>query len=278
MDQVSPYTAISYNNEKGFNAELGGRLNIHSEYGNNFTFNFNPFYRLENNNKVFVNLYSSFKTPTLYQLFDGYAGNPDLEPETGITGEAGIEIKSVPAVKTRIVAFYRNGKNSILYTSNPSTFESKYLNAAQQTNYGAELEFSYAKEKKEVSFNYTYTGGKTTASFDGTGTPLNKDTTYFNLYRIPKHAVNLMLGYHACKNLFTSLAVHAVSKRDEFVYAGQPEILKGYATIDLHADYRFGKLARVFLDLKNITNKQYFDFLGYNARRFNFTTGISFQL
>ncbi len=278
MDQVSPYASIAYIREEGFGAELGGRLNLHSEYGNNFTFNLNPFYRMENNNKLFLNLYSSFKTPTLYQLFDGFAGNADLEPETGFTGEAGFELKSVPAVKTRLVAFYRNGKNSILYTSDPSTFESKYLNAAKQTNYGAELEFSYVKDKKEISFNYTYTDGKTTAAFDGTGTPLGKDTTYFNLYRIPKHTVNLTLGYHVCKNAFASLAVHAVTKRDEYVYAGQPEVLKGYATIDLHGEYRFGKLARVFLDLKNITNKQYFDFLGYNARRFNFTTGISFQL
>ncbi|MEO6611002.1 MAG: TonB-dependent receptor [Chitinophagaceae bacterium] len=278
MNQSSPYASIGYINKKGFSAELGGRLNIHSEYGNNFTFNLNPFYRMENDNKLFLNLYTSFKTPTLYQLFDDYAGNPDLKPETGVTGEAGIEIKSVPAMKTRLVLFYRDGKNSILYTSNPSTFESKYLNAAKQTNYGAELEFSYAKDKKEMSFNYTYTDGKTTAAFDGTGAPLGKDTTYFNLYRIPKHAVNVMLGYHACKNVFTSLLVHAVTKRDEFVYAGQPEILKGYATIDLHGEYRLGKLARVFLDLKNITNKQYFDFLGYNARRFNFTTGISFHL
>ncbi len=278
MDQLSPYASIGYIQEQGFGAELGGRLNFHSEYGNNFTFNFNPFYRLENNNKLFLNLYTSFKTPTLYQLFDGYAGNPDLKPETGFTGEAGVEIRSVPALKTRLVGFYRNTEHAILYTSNPATFESKYLNAAKQTNYGAELELSYAKDKKELAFNYTYTDGRTTAAFDGTGSPLGKDTTYFNLYRIPKHAVNLTLGYQACKNLFTSLLVHVVSKRDEYVYAGAPEILKGYATIDLHGDYRFGKLARVFLDLKNVTNKQYFDFLGYNARRFNFMMGVSFQL
>jgi len=74
------------------------------------------------------------------------------------------------------------------------------------------------------------------------------------------------------------VAVHAITKRDEYVYAGLPETLKGYATIDVHGEYCFDKQARVFLDLRNITNKQYFDFLGYNTRRFNFTTGISFQL
>ena len=107
---------------------------------------------------------------------------------------------------------------------------------------------------------------------------MGKDTTYFNLYRIPKHAINLVMGYHATKNIFTSLQVHAVSKRDEFVYAGAPEVLAGYATVDIYGEYRMGKVARFYVDLKNITGKKYFDFLGYNARRFNFTTGISFNL
>ncbi len=278
MDQVSPYASVSHNKEKGFNLELGGRVNIHSEYGTNATFNINPFFLAENRDKFFVNLYSSFKTPTLYQLFDEFAGNPDLKPETGIIAEAGMEIRSVPAMKTRVTGFYRNGKNNILYTSDPVTYESKYLNAAKQTNYGAEFEFSYSKDKKEFSFNYTYTDGKTTAGFDGTGAPLGKDTTYFNLYRIPKHAVNLMLGYHACKNVFTSLRVHAITDRDEYVYAGTPETLKGYVTVDLYGEYKLGSVIRFFLDLKNITNKKYFDFLGYTTRRFNFTAGLSFQL
>jgi vitamin B12 transporter len=206
------------------------------------------------------------------------AGNENLNPETGIVAEAGFELRSVPAVKTRIVGFYRNGKNNILYTFNPNTFESKYLNASKQTNYGAEFEFAYAKEKKDFSLNYTYTDGKTTAPFDGTGTPLTKDTSYFNLYRVPKHAVNIVLGFHPTKKLFTSLRVHAISDRDEYVYAGTPEVLKGYVTFDVFGEYRFDKLVRLFIDLKNITNKQYFDFLGYNTRRFNFTGGIAFQL
>lgn len=278
MKQSSPYASVIYKNQNGFNAELGGRVNFHSEYGSNVTFTFNPYYVMENRNKIFANVYSSFKAPTLYQLFDAFAGNPDLDPETGMTVEAGAEMKSVPALKARLTGFYRKGKDVILYTFDPNTFMSKYMNASEQTNYGAELELGYAKEKKDFSLNYTYTDGKTTAAFDGTGAPLAKDTSYYNLYRIPKHAVNVVLGYHFTNKLFTSLSARVIGKRSEYVYAGLPEELKGYATVDLYGEYRMGNFAKFYLDLKNITNKQYFEFLGYNARRFNFTTGISFQL
>jgi vitamin B12 transporter len=214
----------------------------------------------------------------LYQLFDGYAGNINLTPEKGIIGEIGVALVSNKTYHARIVGFYRNTKDAIVYTFNPTTYASKYLNAGKQLNYGVELEASYTYEKFKLTANYTYTDGKTTAAFDGTGKPLGKDTTYFNLYRIPKHSINLNAGIQATKAIYTSLQLHAVSKREEFIYGSMPETLKGYATIDLYGEYKFDKVIKVFLDLKNITNKQYVDFLGYNTRKFNFVTGISFRL
>ena len=276
MNQISPYVSVNYR-YNNFNLELGSRLNLHSEYGTNLSFTFNPSIIVKNKVKVFGNLYSAFKTPTLYQLFDLSAGNFDLLPEKGIIGEAGLELFSIQSFKARIVGFYRKTKDAIIYTFDPSTFESKYLNVGKQTNYGTELEFGYTKGKLNIHANYTFTDGKTSSAYDGTGTPIGKDSSYYNLYRIPKHAFNLNAGYQVTKAIFTSIQFQSVSKREEFVYGSVPEILKAYSTINLYSEYKFKKQVKLFLDLKNITNKKYFDFLGYNARRFNFTTGVSFQ-
>lgn len=278
MNQLSPYASVIYKNENGFNAEFGGRWNKHSEYGSNFTFTLNPFYLIKNKVKFFGNLYSAFKTPTLYQLSDPSAGNNQLKPERGTIAEAGVELYSIKNFWARLNGFYRNTKDAILYTYNPIGFTSKYLNAGKQTNYGSELEIKYSHNKISVTGNYTYTNGKTMASFDGTGAPIGKDTAYYNLYRIPKHAFNINVGVQTTKQFFYSIAVHSVSKREEFIYGSKPEVLKSYFTIDLYGEYRFAKEARLFLDLKNITGRQYFDILGYNSKRFNFTTGVSFQL
>ena len=277
MNQISPYASVVYKNNN-FYLELGSRLNIHSEYGTNGTITFNPSYLIKNKAKIFGNVYSAFKTPTLYQLFDISAGNTDLKPEKGIIGEAGVELISIKSFKARVVGFYRTTKEAIVYTFNPSTFESKYLNAAKQTNFGTELEAAYTKGKLTVTANYTYTNGKTTTAFDGTGSPIKKDTSYFNLYRIPKHVFNLNAGVQVTKAIFVSTQIHSVSRREEFVYGGVPEILKAYTIIDLYTEYKFTQHAKLFLDLKNIGNKQYFDFVGYNTRGLNFTTGVSFQL
>lgn len=278
MDQFSPYVSLVYKNNKGFTTEAGGRWNKHSEYGNNFTFTFNPSYAINSTVKVFANLYSAFKTPSLYQLFDAFAGNKDLKPEKGMIAEAGAAISSANIFRLRVVGFYRNTEDAIVYTYNPALFESKYLNVSEQKNYGAEFELNYSRGKLSLDANYTYTDGETTSAFDGTGIPIGKDTTYFNLYRIPKHAINVSVGVQATKAIFIRAQARSVSKREEFIYGSSPEILKAYTTIDLYGEYKFDKVFRLFLDLKNIANKEYFDIRGYNSRKFNFSTGVRFQL
>ncbi len=275
--QISPYASAVYKN-KGLNVELGGRFNEHSEYGSNFTFTFNPSFLVKKKAKVFANLYSAYKTPTLYQLFDTYAGNADLVPEKGIIAEAGAELIAGNPFSARLVGFYRKTTDAIVYTFNPSTFQSKYLNVSNQTNYGFETELSYVKKFFSINANYTYTNGKITSPYDGTGSPLGKDTSYFNLYRIPKHAINLSAGIQLTKDFFVSTHFRSFSKREEFIYGSSPETIDAYAVVDLYSEYKFGKAIRIFLDLKNIANKVYFDIPGYNARKFSFIIGLSFQL
>ena len=277
MKQLSSYASVVYKYKK-LNVELGGRFNKHSEYGNNFTFTFNPSLRLNSGIKVFANLYSAFKTPTLYQLFDDFAGNPDLTPEKGMIAEAGGEMLKGKGFTARWVGFFRKTNDAIIYSFNPSDFNSRYINASRQINYGAELEASFTKGPWKINANYTFTSGKTTASFDGTGSPLGKDTSYFNLYRIPKHNFNLDAGFQVNQSLYVSTQFRSISKREEFIYGAAPVLLDAYTTIDLYGEYKFSSSIRTFIQLKNITNKQYFDVLGYNARRFNMTAGINFQL
>ena len=85
-------------------------------------------------------------------------------------------------------------------------------------------------------------------------------------------------GWQANKKLFLSAQVRAVSKREEFVYGSHPSILDGYATVDLYGEYKLEKIIKLFVDLKNVTDTEYFDILGYNSRRFNFTIGVCFRL
>ncbi len=277
MSQFSPYGSLVYSKNR-FSMEAGARLNFHSEYGSNLTATLNPSYRIQQRVKLFANFYSAFKTPTLYQLFDPSSGNIDLKPEQSLVAEAGLELLPAGGFHGRATGFYRHSTDAITYVYDPSTYIGSYANVNKQSNYGIELELGYTTGKLNFSGNYTYTDGRIKSGLDNTGVEIGKDTSYFNLYRIPKHALNLQLGVQATKSWYISVQSHTVSKRDEYVYAGAPQALKAYTLVNVYTEYRMGHGFNLFLNLQNILDKKYVDILGYNSKRFNFMTGVQFRL
>jgi vitamin B12 transporter len=211
-------------------------------------------------------------------LFDPYIGNKDLDPEKSITYEGGVEFYPMEKMRLRVTDFYGRTKNAIQFViTDPVFYLGQYKNSREQKNYGAEVELNYEGKRWNLAANYTYTRGRVQSAFTESGSALSKDTTYHNLYRVPEHAVNAFITYMAGPRLSVSTLVKYAGKRWEPVYLSAPKQLDDYLTIDLSGLYRIGDKYQFFADLKNITDRKYFEVLGYNARRFNFTTGLRVQ-
>jgi hypothetical protein len=56
----------------------------------------------------------------------------------------------------------------------------------------------------------------------------------------------------------------------------KPKQLKGYADINLEAEYRYSKMLSGFVRLNNIGNQRYFRWERYPSQRFNFMLGLTF--
>jgi len=274
FDQLSPYASLIYTHGKLI-VEGGSRLNYHSSYGTNLTYTFNPSFRINNKTKVFANLYSAFKAPTLYQLFDPGAGNTNLLPEKGSIQELGIEWVGQKFFSARMVGFNRNSQSTIIYSYSPATWSGQYINASAQHNYGLEIESKLKIKALTLRANYAFTDGRIAGRYSGTGIELTKDTSYFNLYRIPKHALNISAGYTRGNWTF-SVSGRAASKRQEFIYGATPAEMPAYITVDLYGEYRLPQLKglRVFADMRNLTNTHYEELRGYSARPFMMMVGV----
>lgn len=272
--QLSPYTSLVYSKSK-LNIELGGRLNHHNIYGNNFTYTFNPSYLIKNNLKIFGNISSAFKTPTHYQLFDVYAGNKNLQPEESRTIEGGLEFFAAGHLRIRTTYFNRQIKNAIQYvTVDPANYVAQYINTNKQKNNGVEMELFYQADKWNIIANYTYTTGKINTGYSESGDGIGKDTTFKNLYRVPKNGASAFIAYKLLPEFTISTLLKYVGNRYEPIYLSSPVKLDNYFTVDVSANYLLNDKWRLFADFKNITNKQYFDVLGYNSRRFNMNAGV----
>jgi vitamin B12 transporter len=226
-----------------------------------------------------VNLYSAFKAPTLFELFDPTFGNKGLNPEESFNVEAGAQWFITNSFSTRAVYFFRNTNNSIefIYTD-PANYISQYQNISNKKASGIELEAEYKGDKWNVAANYTHIEGKLRSPYDNAGFPLGKDTVINDLFRTPNDVFNLNGGMQICKNFYAGTTVHIAGKRLEPIYAGAPKVLGSYYTVDLYGEYRIKKGIKVFADFRNITDQKYFEVLGYNTRGFNFMGGLQLTL
>ena len=271
-NQFSGYASLYLKSTKGFNLDFGGRWNYHSIYGNNFTYSINPFYVINNHYKIYANVSSGYRVPSLYQLYSEY-GNKNLKPEVTTSYEAGVQYYS-ENINARATGFVRNGKDVFLFYTDPNTFASNYINGDKQHDYGIETEATINFTSKfSASLNYTYVDGKITTQNSSV-----KDTSFFNLYKRPKNVFNLSFNYNLTKELYLSTHLKTVSKAYEPQYMAAPYQLKGYYTLDFYSRYKFNKKFSIFADLQNITDQKYFVTRGFATKGFNVDGGVQVSL
>ena len=264
QNQLAIYTALNFNNNKGFNMELGARFNKHSVYGNNTVFNFNPSLQVNDDVKVFANISSGYKTPSLYQLFSEY-GNKNLKPEVSLNTEVGLQhLFDNKNIKTQLVLFARSVQDVHFFYFNSSTFQAQYINQDKQKDYGVEFEASF-KLSKNTTLKTYYTavdGNINTKKSNG------KDTSYSNLLRRPKNSLGINLSTKFSKNLSFTTNLNWFGPRSDAYYNSTTfktdyVTLTGYALLDVYVEYAFNKHnLKAFVNARNITNTTYTEISG----------------
>jgi vitamin B12 transporter len=269
----SLFTSFTLKNLGIFGAEIGGRFNKHSFYGNNSTFTINPYILINDQIKAFVNLNSAFKVPTQYQLFSEY-GTADLRPTQSQTLEIGSQVFSKNKKSNlRAVYFINKAKDVIIYQSASTPPYGKYVNFDKQNDSGIEVDGTLNMGKLNISANYTYIKGEVSTQTDAL-----KDTTFANLFRRPTNTLNLNIGYKILPKWNAAISIRSVNKAALGLYDPTDVVLGDYTTIDLYQDFQINNQFKIYLDTKNITNKTFFDVPGYNSRKFNFMAGLLFTL
>jgi vitamin B12 transporter len=273
-DMVSGYISLSSREFKKFGVEIGGRFTQHNDFGSAFTYAINPYVLLGKQLKLFGSIATAFRAPSVYHLASEY-GNPALEPEKSSHFELGLQFTDISSkFSARATYFNRKVKEVIIFQSLFAPPYGQYRNADQQHDKGMEAELKYAvTDNLQFTANYTFLDGAITTKNNG------KDSSFFNLYRRPKHNINIGLSYQVTPKLYTGVSFRWVDARQDIyfnpdTFAAEQKSLGAYHNFDLYAKYKVLKFLQVYLNLNNITNRQYFELYGYNARKFNFMAGL----
>lgn len=260
---VDPYVNLVYVSDFGLNLNLGGRLNHHSEYGNHFVHNFNPSY-LFRTDKGYIKLMGSYATsyitPNLTQLFGAFGGNPDLKPEENRTLEGGLELNLNKNLIFSTLYFNRREKNTIGYDAN---FAGVNLTEEIRAS-GVEVELAWLPiVQLRVDANYTFTERKGD-----------------NAIRIPKHKVNLSLGYRLGKATDLGLTYAHTGKRLDTDFTSYTDLeLNPYSLVNLHIGHNLiPNRLHMFLGVDNLLNESYTEILGMSTLGRNFRVGIKLDI
>lgn len=272
MHQYSAYASLLFaSNNKKLNIELGGRYNNHSRYGTNYTYTFNPSYKITDRIRVFGSIASGFKAPSIYQLYDTYSGNTNLKAETSVNYETGIQ-QDFSKFSHRLVYFYRDITSGIDY----NYISYQYFNFTEQKTNGIEYEISiHPTTQLNITANYAWLDTKET-----TESRVNyNDTTYAYALRRPKHNINLTIAYQFTPALYASINGKYVSSRYDVGGYKKPDVLMNdYFLVNAYAEYALKKSIKFFADAQNIGNKKFFDIRGYNSIPFMFNIGATLSL
>lgn len=256
--QESLYASLIFNSfDKKFNMELGGRINVNSKYGSNYTYTLNPSYHISKNIQVFGSIATGFKVPSLFQLYSGFTGNDRLQPEESINYEGGVGYTG-KQLRHRIVLFHRKVNRGIDF----DYVNFKYYNIPNQRAYGLECEIAWQPFKNiDVNANATWIGGQEFVQSRLT----TKDSSYAYLLRRPGLQANLQLGYRFKEAWYFSVSGRYVSGRYDVGGFQMPDVrLDDYFIANAYLSYT-KKYGKIFLDLQNFTNTVFYDIRGFNS-------------
>ncbi len=267
---TSTFASLFLKTPAGFNFELGGRYNYHSEFGDKLTYTINPSFVLDNKYKLFAGISSAYKVPSLYQLYSEY-GNIDLKPESSTSYEAGFDLDIISGkLNFNVSGFIRDIENLIDFGA------TGYANLdAKQKDKGYEAEL-FVKPCNIFSIRsfYSYVEGEVEQG----------GIKSFNLYRRPKNTVGANTNIIVTDALDFNVIYKWTDKRyDRYYdssilpYGGTVQVpLHSYHTFDVYGQYKPLSTLTIFADVKNIFDRNYTEFAGYQTKGTNFNVGLKY--
>ena len=269
FNTLDPYASVVYISDYGLSANIGGRLNMHNVYGNQFVYDGNLAYSLLNSKETSVKLLTSYSTafiaPSLYQLYDGYSGNIDLNPETNQTFEVGFDATFKENIQFDVVYFNRREVDAIIY--NNTTYS--YGNSSSDAS-GLELNFRVAATSfLSLNSSYTYIDSNNLEDFNDY-IPANKFVTGIDITPFENAFLNFTYRNVGERTIF--------DRYGSFGTLGDDVILEEYQVLDFMANYKvLEDTVTFFIAATNLLNEDYDDIFGYETRGRNYKVGVRLQ-
>ena len=269
---------------------IGGlRVEGHSEFGTELTYQFSAAYFLPGGTKLRAALGSGFKAPTLFEnlsTLPGALGNPNLDPERSTTWELGVEHK-LWADRLRFEGTFFSSRFKDLIDWGPAPQgQPNYFNIQEAEAHGLELSATVTP-LPAWTFGSAYTWLRsevTDAGFSTSATAAFVEGE--SLLRRPEHKVHAF-GSYAQGRFNGRLDLHHIGVRNDRHYPGWPQPTRAvdnrsYTKVNVVLGYKLIAGERRTLELfgrvENLFDEDYYEVYGFATPGFAAFGGIRMTL
>ncbi|MEI6895687.1 MAG: TonB-dependent receptor [Colwellia sp.] len=253
-DTSSAFAGALYN-AGAFISEFSLRYNDVEDTGTETTYNVSLGYNISDSMFTSINYGTGFKAPTLYQLYDSWSGNAELELETSESWEF-ILRGNVYGVTTELSYFNLSFDNLLDY----NYVSSQYDNIADAEIKGVEFNISKHIKSLNLSANYSYTDTE-------------DKTTGTQLSRRARHKANIEATYDWDKVTLTGAYQYQGTRFDAYSNSS----LSAYDTLNLGVNYQLNDAWKLQLKANNIFDTDYETAPGYVTPGAEYFLQVSFS-
>lgn len=247
------------------NLNFGLRLDDYSNFGSNASPSLSLLYKLKGEARFHFLIARSFRAPTFNDLYwpatGAEEGNPNLQPEKGVTFELGIEKEFSKFFKIGLTYFRSDYDKLIKWQQDPIIFRPKNIDAA--TIQGIEQEVSISPlDYLDIKMSYVYLRAK-------------DDKTHKFLTYQPNHKASLSLNYKGKAGFNVALEGQFVNR--SFDNAANSRYVKRYYVLGLRVSQKLNDKTSIFINIDNLLNKKYQIRRGYPLPGLSVASGIKLE-
>ncbi len=248
---------------------LGARYDDHEEFGDHVSWRATLSHGLVKTETMGLMLKASagtgFRAPSLFELCDGFSGNPALREERGTGWDAGVDLAWPEANVEASFAYFdqrvedeiRFDPNIFVYIQNAVTTRSTGVEASLGARLLPDL---------RVQLAYTYTDATISSVDAEDGLPRQ---------RRPQHLGSVSVDWSFADgrgNLNATLQTAAKQEDGFFIFRTE---LDDRAIVNLNARYRLNEHVLLNLRGQNVFDERYSDAVGFSAPRAGLFAGVA---
>lgn len=224
----------------------------------------------------------AFRPPTVFELYRTltpssgitYAGNPQLDPETVVSWDIGIEQKLWKGAKVSLT-YFENYMKDLIYRKTVNATYQELVNVGKAESRGVEFEFEQRFDKwLRLFINFTYTHSEIKENKANPKTE-GKRLTYTPLWRANvglEFEKSKFQGYIIGRYVDKYYINDDNSDKKTYVYGSYDE----YFVVDGRISYQLTKFSKLSFEVDNIFNEKYYQYYKAPGRQWFVELSLKF--